>query len=262
MPSMNTVLADIFDRNIERRFESAEEEVATIAKAKAGDEQAVIDLMYAYTFALNNALGKFRKAGGGNRGSFGDSVEERRSLAVMGFMEAIHAFDAEKHGRLAAIIGVHLVQEIGGMVGTIAFTVPQRTLTRFFSILRMADGDLIEGAKLAPEYSMTSETFTAVADACRTTSHGLPTDGDPSWENGASPLWSRADKEEDDILVMAAFGAVDDLEGEVVSLAYGFDDYDPVSDAEVAHRMGLSRPKVQRVRASALVKMREALGVA
>jgi DNA-directed RNA polymerase specialized sigma subunit len=258
---MNTVLADIFDRNIERRFESVEVEVAAIASAKAGDEQAVIDLMYAYTFALNNALGKFRNAGGGNRGAYGDSTEERRSLAVMGFMEAIHAFDPEKHTRLSAIVGVHLVQEIGSMVGPIAFTVPQRTLTRFFSILRMADGDLAAGAKLAPEYSMTSETFQAVAEACRTTSHGIPSAGDPTWETDVSPLWSRADKEEDDILVMAAFSAVDDLEGQVVSMAYGFDDYDPIADAEVAHRMGLSRPKVQRVRSSALGKMREALGV-
>lgn len=70
------------------------------------------------------------------------------------------------------------------------------------------------------------------------------------------------DDVEDRLLVEAAFAAVDDLEEEVCRLAYGFSDYDPIPDSEVGYGLGLSRPKVQRVRASALGKMRDAAGVA
>lgn len=270
MASFDKVLADIFDRNIERRFDSAEAEFEAIARAKAGDEQATVDLMYAYSHALNSALGQFRYAGGvwseGKRNSH--LTDDLRAIVTLGFVEAINAYDPEVHDRLAAVITQHIRHHLSAdLVDPIAFHVPQRTLTRFYSILRKAEGDPIKGAALAPQHSMTVETFMDVLAAVRTVNLELATDEEDDsavraqWE-AARPVWDRADAEDDALLVEAAFDAVDDVEEKVCRLAYGFETYgDPVADAEIAHQLGMTRPTVQRRRSGALNKMREALAV-
>jgi RNA polymerase sigma factor (sigma-70 family) len=274
MASFNKVLADIFDRNVERRFESPEAEREAIAAAKAGDEAATVALMYAYSNLLRsgvrwytNALPSVPKAA---------DLEDVRSNAVLGLMTAIKAFDlnAEVHNRLAAIAKQHIYEHVSVNAPTAvaAFTVPQRTMTRFFSILREAEGNVYEAAALAPKYSMTRETFFSVLSAIRNVDsydaltgaedeNGQATDG--SRDLDAHPIWDGSDAEDDRLLVEAAFEAVDDVEEKVCRLAYGFETYgDPVADVEVAHRLGMTRPTVQRRRSSALNKMREALAVA
>lgn len=264
------ILADIFDRHAERSFDSIEAEREAIAKAQLGDTQATIDLIYAYAPALRRASGQYRVAGGAGT----TYVEDVRMAAVEGLIEAIYAFDLEgPHRRLAATIIGEVNDSVGtSVLGPIGFSVPSRTLTRFYGILRAAEGDVTEAVRLAPAYQMKSETFLAVLDAVRNVgtldeTHGSADsasgDDDGYGRSDASPLWDgqQADAE-DRILVEAAFRAVDDLEGDVVRLAYGFSDFDPVPDSEVAHRMGLSRQKAQRTRTSAIVKMRSALGVA
>lgn len=67
---------------------------------------------------------------------------------------------------------------------------------------------------------------------------------------------------EDAVLAQAALRAVDPLEKAVCVLAYGFDDRDPISDAEIAEELTMSRATTQRTRTRALDKMRSALGVA
>ncbi|URQ05032.1 DNA binding protein [Arthrobacter phage Iter] len=266
--SFDKVLADIFDRNIERRFESIDAEVEAIALAKKGDEAATIALMYAYSHALNAAIGQFRRAGGvwaeGVRSPhMGDDL---RSLVTLGFLEAVAAYDPEVHHRLAAIITQHVRERLSAdLVGPVAFTVPQRTLTRFYSILRKAGGDPIKGAAIAKDHSMTVETFMDVLAAVRTVNLDLASDKEDDanmraqWE-AARPVWDRTDTEEDAVLVRAAFEAVDDTEAHVCRLAYGFETYgDPVPDIEIGHKLGMTRPTVQRRRSSALGKMREAL---
>jgi DNA-directed RNA polymerase specialized sigma subunit len=271
MNAFSKVLADIFDNNTERRFDSAEAELEAIAKAKAGDEQATIALMYAYAHALNAATGQFRHAGGvwseGKRNAH--LTDDLRSIVVLGFMEAINAYDPEVHDRLAAVIKQYVVHHLSAdLVDPIAFHVPQRTLTRFYSILRKANGDPIKGAALAPKFEMRVDTFMDVLAAVRTVNLELAEDEDDDtamraqWE-AARPLWDRPEAEEDALLVEAAFSAVDDVEEQVCRLAYGFETYgDPVPDAEIGHRLGLSRQKTQRTRAAALGKMRQALAVA
>ncbi|UIW13527.1 DNA binding protein [Arthrobacter phage Lizalica] len=266
--SFNKVLADIFDRNVERRFESVEEEVQAIELAKKGDEKATIALMYAYSHALNAAIGQFRYAGGvwadGKRGAH--MTEDLRSLVTLGFLEAVNAYDPEVHHRLAAIITQHVREHLSAdLVGPVAFTVPQRTLTRFYSILRKAGGDPVKGAAIAKDHSMTVETFMDVLAAVRTVNLDIASDSEDDsamlaqWE-AARPVWDRSDAEEDTVLVETAFAAVDDVEESVCRLAYGFESYgDPVPDIEIGHRLGMTRPTVQRRRSSALGKMRKAL---
>lgn len=259
--SFDKVLTDIFARNAERRFESVEAEREAIAAAKLGDNEATADLLYAYAPAIRNVVERF--TGEGHTSSPDD--EELRSTALLGFVEAVAAFDPEKHVRLSAVVRVVLARVMREEYPSRdAFHVPARTLTRFYSILRQAEGNVYAAAALAPQYEMTKETFFAVLSAVRDVDSvdGAPSDDEGATDLGADnarPLWDATAAEEDAILVAAAFEAVDDLEKTVCELSYGFTDYDPVPDAEIGHRLGLSRQKTQRTRSSALGKMRSAL---
>lgn len=263
MNALTSVMSEIFDRKADRRIESAQEERAAILAAQGGDDDAMVRLAYAYAYALRNAVSKFT----GPDTSAADR-EEVRSSAFLGFVEAVHAFDPEAGDRLAGIVGATLARTLREEYMTpSAFTVPDRTLTRFYSILRKADGNPYEAAAQAPQYGMSRETFLAVLSAVRNVSSldaSAPgTDPDaPAQELHAAPLWDAVVSEEDSQLVAAAFDAVDDLEETVCRLAYGFADYDPVPDAEIGDRLGFSRATAQRHRAGALVKMRNALAVA
>lgn len=263
--SFNKVLTDIFARNAERRFESVEAEREAIAAAKLGDNEATVALLYAYAPAIRNVVERF--TGEGHTASPED--DELRSTALLGFSEAIAAFDPEKHVRLSSVVRVVLARVMREEYPSRdAFHVPPRTLTRFYSILRQAEGNVYAAAALAPQYEMTKETFFAVLSAVRDVDSidGTPTEDEGAasdlGKDNARPLWDASAAEEDAILVAAAFESVNDLEKTVCELSYGFTDYDPVPDAEIGHRLGLSRQKTQRTRSSALGKMREALAVA
>ncbi|GAA2230476.1 hypothetical protein N1031_07085 [Herbiconiux moechotypicola] len=266
MNSFQSVLSDVFDRAQERRLSVDDERVA-IAKAKLGDDSATIELVYAYAAALRNAVAQYRHAGGADA-SDSYSSEDLRSAAVTGLIEAIQAFDPEHHERLAAVVSGYVHDSIStNVLGPVAFAVPARSLKRFYGILRAAEGNVFEAAKLAPEFEMRTETFAAILAAVRDVSSydSLTTSGvdDLAPEPAAYPIWESGTADaEDRVLVEAAFAAVDTLEADVCRLAYGFTDYEPVPDAEIGHRLGLSRQKTQRTRTSALTKMREALAVA
>jgi DNA-directed RNA polymerase specialized sigma subunit len=262
MTAFENVLAEVFEQGAETRM-TVEEERLALAKAQLGDQDATIALVYAYAPALRNAASSYRSAGG----AWGGDSEDLRTAAIEGLLEAIHAFDPTSHDRLAAIIAGYLADAVStSIVGPIAFSIPSRTLKRFYGILRAAGGNVYEAAALAPAYEMKTETFLAVFYAVRNVDsldvdHG--TDESERWNRAdVRPLWDGKEADvEDAILVEAAFQAVDSLEADVVRLAYGFSDFDPVPDAEIAHRLGFSRQKVQRTRTGALEKMRAALAV-
>ena len=277
-----TIARDIFRNRAERRFESAEDEREAIALAQLGDQTATVDLIYAYAPALRNGVKWYTRALPSAPQTA--DTEDIHAQAIMGLIEAIHAFDADAHDRLAAIAQQYISEAIAGAASPVAaFTVPKRTLTRFFGILRAAEGDTARAIELAPQYEMRRETFLSVLSAVRNVdSYDALTNVAATWRPGqtdrkggsyeygdyghdiiAAPLWdgTQADAE-DRILVEAAFRAVDTMEADVTRLAYGFTDYEPVPDAEIGHRLGMSRQKTQRTRSSALGKMRSALGVA
>ncbi|UJQ86834.1 DNA binding protein [Arthrobacter phage Reedo] len=277
--TFDKIIADVFVRNIERRFESIEAERQAIAAAKQGDEEATVALMYAYAYMLRSGVRWYMRSLPSVPKAA--DLEDVRSNAVTGLLAAIKAFDldAEIHDRLAAIAKDHIYEHVsaGAPTAVAAFTVPQRTMSRFFSILREADGNVYEAAALAPSKHMTRETFLAVLSAVRNVdSYEAATEANAGGFDGttgerfgvggergieARPLWDGSEAEDDALLVEAAFEAVDDLEKNVCEMAYGFTDYDPVPDAEIGHRLGFSRAKAQRVRSSALGKMRNALAV-
>lgn len=273
MHNFDKALRDIFDRRVTTGKLPLKKEREAIRAAKCGDEEATLDLLYAYACALRKVSGMYRHAGGAWAGGPGDCglAADRRMAAVEGFLKALYAFDLDGiHSRLAATIEGYIADSIStAVIAPSAMSVPERTLKRFYSILRKADGDPVRGATLAPQYSMTTETFTSVLTALRSTqSLDGPSVGADGPGDGPDRLELPAcgpdyyDDVEDRLLVEAAFAAVDSLEEGVCRLAYGFSDSDPLPDSEVGHRLGLSRPKAQRVRASALGKMRAAVGLA
>lgn len=273
MFNFDKALFDIFDHRVTTGKLPLKEEREAIRAAKCGDGAATLKLLHAYAYVLRKVFGMYRHAGGVWADGPGDSrlAADLRMAAVEGFLEALYAFDMDGvHSRLAATVEGYVANSMStAVVAPVAMNVPERTLKRFYSILRKADGDPVRGAALAPQYSMTVETFASVLAAVRGTQS---LDGPGENANGPCDGPDRLDVQvygrdycddvEDRLLVEAAFAAVDDLEEDVCRLAYGFSGYDPVPDSEVGHRLGLSRPKVQRVRASALGKMRNAVGIA
>ncbi|WVX87962.1 DNA binding protein [Arthrobacter phage Snek] len=262
--TFSRVLSDIFDRNVARRFESAEAEKTAIAAAKLGDEDAIVAIMYAYSNVLRS----------GAANAPGLDTEDARQTALLGLLEAVQKFDLDDdtYGRLAGLAKACIFEAISAAApSAVAFAVPQRTLTRFFSILRKADGNVYEAAALAPEHHMSREVFFSVLSAVRNVDSydaltGSEEDkggsGEGSGEVVTFPLWDASEVEDDALLVAAAFDAVDEVEERVCRMAYGFESYgDPVPDVEIAHELGMTRPTVQRRRSSALGKMREALAV-
>lgn len=257
MITFQTTLSDIFDRGAEQHLSQAEER-ETIHAAKSGDEAAKLTLLYAYAPALRNAVARYTEVLG---------ADDARQAAVLAVLAAVETFDEEKYDRLAAVVAPALTNELGELVALSAsVTVPHRTRTRFFGILRRAGGDVHAAALLAPKYEMSRETFYAVLEAINAESLDAPAgerDEFGGYERPAVPLWNPEDvyaDAEDRILVEMAFTAVDDLETDICRMSYGFASYNPIPDGQIAADLGMARPTVQRRRAGALGKMRDALG--
>lgn len=250
------------------------EEVTLIAAAQAGDEDAKVRLLLAYGPALRSAVSTFTNGVRAERepwssdsglGSAALEVSDAQGAAVVAFLELIASHDPEVSPRLAGRVRQVLAEALGGLYAEVMpWRVPSRTLKRFYGILKAADGDAEAAEAAAPDYGMSRETFRDVLVAVRGTG-SLDSLLDEDWSDGlaTSPVYSTTPVTdvEDAILVEVAFSAVDDEQERICRLSYGFTEYEPVADAEVAHRMGLTRPTVQRKRAKALTEMRKALGV-
>lgn len=240
------------------RIADATQELAFIDRAKNGDQDAILALMGAYIAVLRSAVGKYAHILG---------RDDARQAAFEGLMRAVAAFDPAKGRRLATVIRQHVADTLASAAGEAGegFTIPERTLKRFFGILAKADGDVPRAAELAPKYEMTQDTFYGVLQAVRSTGSleaHLEADGDTVMAQ-LEPVV--ADREfvdvEDRVLVEMAFAAVDDLEAKVCRMAYGFDEhYRPLPDAEIGAQLGMSRLKALRTRQRALTKMRHAVG--
>ena len=266
-------------------FQSPAEEAETIAAAKAGDSDATLRLLVVYRPVMLSVIREFapearRFYGNGGKAPSGVDTIDRvtrvvdgadfRSSAIEGVLAAIDAHDPAQSPSLAGIVRQYVVEAVArDAVTTTAFAIPERTLKRFFGIARRAGYDLDEGLRLAPQFEMRKETFYAIWQTVMVESTDAPADPDvEESERGDAQyrsLWDESDPYadvEDLVLVDMAFRAVDDLEEDVCRLAYGWHTYgEPVSDAEVAHRLGLSsRLKALRIRSRALDKMRDAVG--
>lgn len=232
----------------------------------ASPEAAKSRLIDAYGPALRAAVRTFSYGmeGGGNSQM---DTEDVQSAALVGFLALIADHDLSKSPRLAGRVAPYLARYLSEEFGAVAaFTVPTRTLSRFYGILKAADGDATVAEATADEYGMSRETFRDVHAAVRGTgSLDAETDDDRADRDPlATPVFTPSPvvDVEDKILVDMAFAAMDDEEARICELYYGFTEYEPVPDAEIAHRVGVSRPAIQRRRFKALAKARKSLGVA
>lgn len=230
----------------------------TTLLAQHGDRDAYEALLADF---VPNLLGLSR--------AFADRLgrEEAESAALLGFVEAVNAYEPSSDPDgvgVVAILSGYVREALASAAGvTMPFSVPERTAKRFWGILRAAEGDPVKAAQIAPDFDMASDTFRSIFVLMRGTSsleawveaerHG----GDSfyGWTVESSTV-------EDEFDVERAFRSVDTMERDVVRAAYGFTEYRPMSDEEIASEgWAGSRSRVQRTRTRALEKMRKALGV-
>jgi DNA-directed RNA polymerase specialized sigma subunit len=279
MTAFDEILSQVFDHGAEERLELGAEREAIYA-AQASDEGSTLALIYAYAPVLRSLASRHAARLG---------VEEARSVAVSGLLEAIHAFDLDAYeGRLAGIASDYVSNALRETDAEGGLTVPFRTRRRFLAILRRAGGDMALAQEIAEENGMTRETFIAVREATSVSSiDGEDTSGEGLESRGAlsssdaTPIWTpdydAFTSADDRILSEAALDAVDGIRKEVCLFAYGYETGEALSDGEVAQALSerelgeeavaagqyvASRAKVQRERVRALGEMRHALGVA
>lgn len=241
------------------------DEVAAIEAVKAGDDDAFTALVEAYAPRLRAAVG-------GARFSILDT-EERQAVALAAFLEAVH--ETKPGERVASIVKFKMTNVFTAATAAAreGFTVPAGTAARFFNILNAAGGDHDAAAALAPSRGMSVETFWSIREAVgamesvearveeTTRSSGNRHTPDPS----ATPLATfeepvdTAAAVEKALLSTQARDALDPLERQVVDLAFGFAEGEPVPDSETARRLGMNRASVWKVRQRALTKMQSAL---
>jgi hypothetical protein len=269
----HTTLRAIFDDKLVTRekLEHAEE-TRLIRAAQDGDLGAYETLLMQYAHGLRALVEQEYARAAGHV----DALETRANV-LLAFAEAVHECQTGERVAFRLPKAALRVADEHHLVG--GFAIPARTRQRFTQARREAGPDGDAEAK-ALELGMTRETFRAVKEALDAQSlddliggglekandrayapHGAGNnfDSEPrtsslTVERGYSTVEQRAD-------VAKAFAAVDVITGDVIRDAYGFTEYDPIPDAEIAHRRGYSRSKVQRIRAEGLSTMRKALNV-
>jgi DNA-directed RNA polymerase specialized sigma subunit len=276
MTALQTVFSAIFYQGAEIRL-TLDEEAAAINGARGGDEQSLVSLMYAYAPALRRAVRKYRDILG---------ADDAHSLAIEGLLSAVHAYDSAKSNRLASLVAETIARHLSdaAMASESAWSIPERTLQRWYSIVRSVGGDVSAALTVAQEKGMSREVFLDILTTLRQTNslddeiHGA-VEGEHSRDLDARPLWGDADAfaaAEDRLMADIALGAVEGLEESVTRFAYGFETGEAMSDNAIVHEMSerelgqdaalagqtvVSRATVQRARASALGTMRTALGI-
>lgn len=253
--------------------ESAESALIATAQERGHTERdtALVTLWAYYQPAVRNVLKRYR-----------DSLpaEDAEQEAYAAFLETVMGHDLSKSPRLAGRITEALTHALdrAAVEASSAWAIPYRTLQRFHGILRRAEGDVEEGARLAPSYQMPTETFLRIANLLRQTGtlDLAPTEEErfntPAAEVGS--LVGAADRDpfvdaDDRMLADIARAAVTDTQRAITDRAYGFVPVEVdgalvepvVSDALIAADLGMSRATVQRQRVAALNTMRQALGL-
>lgn len=245
-------------------------EADLIEQAQLGDHEALLDLMRQYGPVLRRLRGAYSEVLG---------LEDAEQELMLAFTELVRDHDLNKSPRIAGRISEVLGRKLSeaAAVGASGFTIPARTMSRYLGILKTAEQDVKLARSLAPNYGMTTETFDAVMRANRTDS-GVTDEDDGSQSafnagSNVTGMFTGNDAEESAELALFALGAVTDVELAVVRRAYGFDPTvidgatltpegaAPLADGLIAASLGLSRPKVQRLRTAALDTMREAVGL-
>lgn len=242
-----------------RVTDAAERELIDLARGGDSDAAETLILIYGSALAANHYARP-------------SSLPEDDSIAALlsRFWEVVYSFDGERFSSIANTLVAWLRKaSTEAQAEQWAVRIPDRTLVRFWGVLRRAGGDPAEGARIAPSLEMDSETFWSVWGVVSGRSD-LDTAG------MFAPAKDPFAAVDDYSLAHAALRAVDGDERDVTLYAYGFATGEPLTDAEVAEAISerdlsaddfyrgdrsVSRATVQRRRMAALSAMRAAIAV-
>lgn len=238
------------------------DEARTILAAQNGDEAAMASLIDHHADQIGALVRKH---------CFNDSTrDDLRQAAVIGFMAAVRKYDPTRGVRLRSYAETSILWEINEARRNFqALSLPYDAQKDYETAMRQARRvlgaeagatDVYETARtLAHTAGMTPETFAAVHSARRhwTGSDVVATDVAHLVPLGVQPVATVAAVEDRDEAVRL-LARLEPLARQVVALAVGYDGGEPLSDAAVAERLGMTRPTVQRIRTRALAALRAA----
>lgn len=232
----------------ERRTDAQlDAELAEVAAAQQGDQPAMLALLARYRPLIAATVGKAAKA----RGLSHHDREDLQADLTIALLETVKGFDLTKRVPLAVILPQRFAAVLSAISTTVA--IPRSTLSRYYAVMKDAEGLVNVAANLAPEHGMTRETFLSIHATLRT---GSPEEAELTpWDGDArpAPLEGQAAQVDHALSVLTA------IQREVVERAYGFHAVGRFSDDYVAEEMGRSKSYIRKVRETALAKMRTAL---
>lgn len=217
-----------------------------IEKAREGDETATWDLLYQYRGALQAAARRVRTSA---RGLTPEQIEDLESNLIVTAIEVIkEKFDPARYERLSFVLPKYLQETATQTIS--ALTIPRSVLGRWFKILRLADNDMDQAARIAPDHGLSVNSFRAIANALRCS--------DSDWLAEHFDPFKISPDVETQRLAYIALGVLSPTQRTVVEYAYGFRG-DPSPDAEIGDILMMPRRTAQTHRRNALIAMRAAL---
>lgn len=234
-------------------------ELELIYRVREGDNVAAETLLKQYLPALKAA----------QRKAIALDKSEAESATQAAFMEAVWRFDKAKHNRLAGAIKSALAQEVEHESKTKqTFSIPSRSLSRYWNILRKADNDPRLAADIAEQHGMSRSTWLTINDNVLSTNIPDPSETDnepvlhPLWDTPSEPTSFQRES------VKYVFAKLDDdndltpEEVEVLGVHYGLLGVDCSKNYDFsADELGLPKREVIRLHTSAIRKARKRLNV-
>jgi len=228
------------------------QELRLLRKAQAGSSRAQAELLEAFGPLVGRIASRYPVTA-----SVG--LEDLVQAGNIGLLGAIADYDLDSGLRLATSAKYRIAREISvAAAGATAISVPASTVDRYTSAWANAATyeEALEAATNLPN-PMNPHTF-AAAHAAITGTDSLDRvlsdeDGNESTlgDNLAEVLPDSGDAD----LAHAILDSLNGDEREVMAQAHGLATGSPMSDAAIAESMGLSRQKVQRIRAAATQRL-------
>jgi hypothetical protein len=247
-PSSFDISAAVFEGFTAAGRLSAEEERAAVAEARNGSSDALLALAVCYAPALRKAVHRF-----------GGPLDEQEAQAIALLVLWETAVDAGTE-RIARELDRRLTRAFSeALAQASTVSIPLRTMERYVSLLRDVDGDLGRAVEAASEggRKIGPDSVLAIWAARR----GAPVTPELEDLHRVASVWPERNSTEARALCRIALEALSDREREVIEASYGFSDYRPLEDEEIAIRHELTRGNVRQIRHRALAKMRATLGI-
>lgn len=222
-----------------------DQETTLIARAKAGDDQAKIELLANYAPAIHAGARAFAR--------LVPNAEDAVAAATAGVLCAIRDFDSARCPRLAGMVRNRIQDQLWELASQSigSMNIPRTILARYFRVMsdpRVA-GSVSAAREVGSEYQISGQTIFSVWSAL----NQRHLDVEP-----VSPSDPTACIE-DRILSDIALGSMDVFDREVVSMRYGFAGHREMPIEEVAVLLDVTTLRARQALARGLASGRKAL---